>query len=241
MTQHISTLKLHQYRYGELDGEARDGVRVHLDACDTCRARLNVQESSRVEFELLAVPDAIKEAAGSGESGWRQWLRGRMPMLGVGLALAAASLFAVRLALPPNGAEQADPAPVAELVRTKGARPAIEVWIARGGAAVPVGEGDVLSTGTQVQLRYDARDAGWISLVGRDGSGELEIYGAIEANGREGLQEAPFSLVLDDAPGPIEFIAIHSERPLTDDALRAGVAGHGPVGVELHAVSFPKE
>lgn len=40
MSQHISTLKLHQLRYGELSGAELEAVRTHLAGCDHCAARL---------------------------------------------------------------------------------------------------------------------------------------------------------------------------------------------------------
>ena len=57
---HLSTLKLHALRYGELSGEEEAEARAHLDTCEKCASRLSAQENHRAAFELRPVPEAIR-------------------------------------------------------------------------------------------------------------------------------------------------------------------------------------
>ena len=63
------------------------------------------------------------------------------------------------------------------------------------------------------------------TLAGQDGTGAIEVYGTVETAGREGLVEAPFSLVLDGQPGPQAFFVLGHDEPLSEDAVRQHVEG----------------
>ena len=60
---HVSTLTLHQLRYGELSLDREREVRGHLDDCARCAGLLAQQEAQRHEFELLPVPESIRRAS----------------------------------------------------------------------------------------------------------------------------------------------------------------------------------
>ena len=57
MNQHISSLKLHRMRYGELSSEEVGAVRSHVDGCEQCTTRLQNQEHHRAAFEVEPVPE----------------------------------------------------------------------------------------------------------------------------------------------------------------------------------------
>ena len=221
MTAHLSTLTLHQLRFGELGGEPLQAARAHLQTCDRCSARLAVQQRERDSFVLQPVPEALREGSGR-RPAWARWLRELSPFLVA--AAAAAVLFTVvpvlRLATTPPEIEQA--------VRTKGALPAVEVWVDIGQGPRPIRPGERLQAGDRVQLKYDPRGAAYVALAGRDGAGLVEIYGTFPV-AEGGLVAAPFGLMLDATPGDQELFVLTSDRALTPtevkDALTRRVSG----------------
>lgn len=229
MNGHVSTLDLHRYRYGELDPAAVATVRDHVSACDVCRQRLRVQEATRAEFVARPVPAAIRAAARPARR--RAWwgLLVLLPVAAVGLAVLVAG----------PAATVAIVAPVVEDTRPKGEPPALEVWIETDGGARVLSAGDRVRVGDRLQLQFAPRGARWVALVGRDGTGDIEIYGIVEAKG-DALQAAPFSLVLDDAPGPQEFLAIGSDTRPTEHRLREIVRSNS-ARADTSSVRFEKE
>ncbi len=218
---HLSTLKLHQYRYGELDGDLCEEVRNHIATCERCAARLNVQERAREDFVLQPVPEAITSATPANNS---RWFRRLAPILVAAAAILFVSMF---WAAPDDG------------MRPKGDLPEIEVQIATDAGPRAIRDGDRLGEGDRVQLLYDPRGATLVTFVGRDGSGEIEVYKSITPRGT-GLQPAPFALTLDDAPGPQEFWVIASDRSLDGEEIADAIDG-GLNDVQVRSVILPKE
>jgi hypothetical protein len=228
---HLSTLHLHQLRYGELPAETAEAARAHLAGCARCAARLAIQERERSAFEVLPVPPRLRPAP---ERPRRWWAWG---LAGLGLAAAAAAALAI-----------ADPAPILSDPVASGVRPrggdtgAIELWLARAGGARPWREGERLRTGDQVQLVIDAQGARRVTVGGKDGNGLFEVYGTFEPQRANKPEAAPFSLTLDDAPGPIAFYAVLADRPLADDEVKAAaLRGVLPPGVAVVSITLPKE
>lgn len=230
MSPHISTLKLNQYRYGELDDTVSAEVRAHVDACDRCARRLQVQQAAREDFVLQPVPAALLDAAAPGPANNTRWFRMLAPAL-----IAAAALFLVMPAI-----RTAFEAPQTEdRIRLKGLLPELEVWVGTDAGPRPVRDGEVLQPGDRVQLLYNPRGAALVTLAGRDGAGVTEVYKTFAPDER-GLQPAPFALTLDDAAGPQEFWVITSEEPLSQqeilDRIEARVNDDS-----ARSVSVPKE
>lgn len=235
MSTHISTLKLHQLRYGELEGREKGLLRQHLDDCAHCRQRLQAMQADRAEFELRPMPAAIRDLDRPPRS-----LLSRLRVRWVGLGLALATAAALLMVFQPSTTVPgADPRAMPG-VRAKGETQPLEVWVEQDDSVVALGEGDSLWAGARIQLRFDPGDARWITLAGRDGSGALEIYGNLEATGADGLQSAPFSLVLDDTPGAQRFYAVMADRPIFDADVEAALGGREIEGVEVHELTFPK-
>jgi len=209
MSPHLSTLALHKLRYGELSDSERAHAAEHLQQCALCSERLAVQERDRTAFSMRQVPPALRRGAPVS----RPLLRSIWFPLGL-LAAAAIALLLVRpVDTVPSGTPQ---------TQFKGELPAIEVWVDLGQGPRLLRPGEALQAGDRVQLKVDATDAPFIALAGRDGRGLVEVYGSFPG-GTDGLQSAPFGLVLDDAPGPQELFVLTSERPLDDAAVKAAV------------------
>ncbi len=239
---HVSTLKLHQLRLGELPGDEAARCQAHLDGCALCQARLGHQAEVRRDFEAMPIPLAIARPR------WQRMALGVVPLLA-----AALVLFALSPGTPPRKAPVdetpvtetpvlvgpiAEPGPVAtpaapvavEVVaplapkksttRTKGASmPRLEAWVEAGQSERPVYPGESLGAGARVQLRYDALGKNFVTLAGRDSNGVVEVYATIAATAR-GLQSAPFALTLDDSKGEQAFFALLSDTRLDPESVK---------------------
>ena len=246
-SRHLSTLTLHQLRYGELSGEQLRETKRHLQQCDRCSARLRYQEQERAAFALQPIPPAILQIA-SGETarataretrptGWRRWLSELAPF-----ATAAAAAAAVLLIVPssdPIVGPAPDPATFDGAgVTTKGQLPDVEAWVDSGTGLRLLRSDDVLGAGSRVQLGYDPHGASYIALAGRDGSGAVEIY-TTDAPTGVGLVRAPFALTLDDAPGVQELFVVGGDVPLDARLVTAAVTTGVP-GIRVAKIAIDK-
>jgi hypothetical protein len=239
MSGHLSTLVLHQYRYGEIAGAEAVALRQHLDACPECAARLRAQEAERRAFELTPMPDALRGL--DAEPGWRRFLR--IGFVAPLLAAAVATLVVVPVIVGGLGDDPAADPVGGEVgtTRTKGVDLPLEVWTDGASGVRAVAEGEPLAAGQRVQLRYDPQGHEWSVLAGVDGTGAVEVFGQAEEDGATGGRHAPFSLVLDATAGPQTFVLLLSDRPLLEDELQRAVRGTEVDGVVRHAVSHRKE
>ncbi len=228
-----NTLLLHRYQYGELEGEELEYVRRAITEDPETRRRWQAIQAAEAEHAVAPLPPALAALRDPPPpSPWRRWLTWAMPMGGV-LAAAAAVLLVVGL---PGGSPEVQPTE-APYIGTKGSLPDLEVWVGSDAGPRPLRQGEAVGEGDAVQLAFDARGARFVTLAGRDGTGTLEIYRTLETGGQRGLITAPFSLVLDDAPGPQRFLVLGHDEPLSEEALRARLeAGEG----ELRTVTLQK-
>ncbi|MBX2803330.1 MAG: hypothetical protein KTR31_36960 [Myxococcales bacterium] len=153
MSTHLSTLTLHQLRYGDLDASAMQAAREHLQSCPRCAARIEVQRRERDAFVAQPIPEALRQPAPR-PSLWPalRW---------VGLALAAAAAVLVWVRMP------AAPTQAADRVAYKGTLPQLEVWTAAPGESVHLlGDDEVLGAGDRVSFKYDARGAAHVAFAG---------------------------------------------------------------------------
>lgn len=239
---HVSTLALHQLRYGELDADAAQQVRAHLGACDVCAGRLRAQERERAAFVLRPMPDAIRAQAFSSGSRPASSPRQERPsslrdLLGFAVAvLAAASLFVLVPALRGPDVEVAS---AQDTVRVRGELPLIEVWVDTGAGPRLLRDSEALGEGHRVQIAYDPQGASYVALAGRDGSGQIEVY-TTDAPTGVGLVRAPFALTLDDAPGVQELFVIGAGVPLDARSVRSAVTTGLP-GIHVARVAIRKQ
>lgn len=206
---HVSTLRLHQLRLGELEGDEEIRLRTHLADCDVCARRLDAQLETRHAFVRQPPPPFLAPSP----SLWDRLGLGRWFVLA--LPALAVAVVAVR-ALPGDDAAADLPA---EDVREKGGIPLLEAWIESGRSARPVYTGERVRPGTRVQLKFDPGRHRFVTLAGRDGEGTVEVYGTLPAQG-PGMKTAPFALTLDDTPGDQEFFAVLTDtRPAPEEVI----------------------
>ncbi|MCK6525229.1 zf-HC2 domain-containing protein [Myxococcota bacterium] len=217
MTKHPSTLTLHKLRYNELPPDQEDALRAHLRDCPACAERLGAQESHRAAFIAAPVPEALRAAPETSAPWWRRlwWV--------VPLAAAAVALLSV---VPTTTTTPADPAPPTE--RIKGAAVALEAWLDSPQGPRLLEDGAVVAEGDTIQLRFDPGPHHYVSLLGEDGAGAVQLFGTLRAEGGE-IQRAPFALRLDESPGPQLLYAIYTDQRLSDEALVTLVEERRPV------------
>lgn len=227
MTEHLSTLTLHQLRYGELSGGELAAAQSHLDVCGHCTARLEAQHKERAAFVMQPVPSALRRAARRRPSVWHR-LRWALPAL----AVAAVAVIAVTSAPPPG-----------DVIIEKGERLPLEVWVDVGDGPRLHRPDEALREGDRVQLKYRANGATHAAVAGRDASGQVEVYGSFETSGGAELTDIPFGLTLDGAPGRQELYVILADRPVHSGEVRAAVTGHpAPIeGLRVLRADLPKE
>lgn len=210
-TPHISTLRLHQLRLGELSPELTGDLREHLALCGVCSHRLDAQVDARLVIARQPVPAVLLPARS-----W--WERLRAPLAALAVLSTAVAMVSILPASPGSNPEQAP------TERVKGFVPELEAWVESGTSARPLYTGERVGGGTRVQLRYNPGKHRFVTLAGRDAAGTVELYGTLPAAG-PGLHSAPFSLTLDDSRGEQEFFAILTDiRPDPDvvlDVLKA--------------------
>lgn len=205
---HLSTLRLHQLRLGELEPAVARAAQDHVDGCSRCAARLRHQAQVRAEFVLRPLPDALRAPPRRGTTWWRLAL----PLL---LASAALGLLVLRGPASPEG------------IRMRGTLPEMEVWVATEEGPRQLRDEERLEAGDRVAIKYDARGASHVGFAGRDNTGQIEVYGIFEAG--DGLVAAPFGLELDNAPGDQELFVVTGDARLdvirVKEAIRGNVSG----------------
>jgi hypothetical protein len=229
-TRHLSTLRLHQLRYGELDGQALTEARAHLGACELCSGRLGVQERERNAFVVRPVPPVIQQLARPAS---RPWWRELSPLLGA-LMAATALFFAT-----PTVRDSLEPVPAPPGILKKGGLPMLEAWVDVGKGPRPLHDGEALGAGARVQLHYDPKGGSSVALAGRDHTGTIEVYTTNAPTGI-GLVQAPFALTLDDAPGTQELFVVSSPMPLDEMRVKAAITAGVP-GAHVGRLVIQKE
>lgn len=225
MSTHLSTLTLHQLRYGELDEAEEASARAHLATCELCRERLAAQYTERAAFEALPVPQAIRDASATPApaNNNRNWM--------VAMALVAIAAAVVLVAFPQpwqaGPAESVIGSPIASGVpgiRPKGAEDAIVVQAFKDTASGPVAieSGGQVRVGDRIQLKVRRPPAPWVTIAGVDGSGEAAVYGSWQPTADD-WEPAPFGLTMDDTPGKESLYAIFTDSEPNRAALRAAL------------------
>jgi hypothetical protein len=212
---HISTLKLHRLRYGELSHDEQATLRDHLAGCETCASRLSAQDNHRAAFELMPVPPAIAQATSS-PGLWARLTRG---WLIAPLLVAAAAL----LILSPE---------ILKTERIKGNH-GIEILVEDYGV---LEQGEAIRPGDRIQLRIPPGE--WVEVWVGDGESWLGSF-PVQPSAR--WQLVPFSLEVDEAPGPERLVVLLANHTISEDEARDALSGESPGGIELEMITLPKE
>lgn len=215
---HLSTLTLHQLRYGELDGPQARAAQAHLEGCEECRSRHQSQLAFRRAFEVKAPPLALPQARPSLWERAQAWLRwAPVPVL-----VAALALVAVRVAAP-----DADP----DATRLKGDGEVV-VLVEDHGVLDP---GEAIRPGDRIQLRIPA-GLGAEAWVG-DADG---LIGRFPLDPDQPTL-SPFALTVDGQAGDEELVVVLSREPLDRQAAQAAASGRRMSGVEVRRIALQKE
>lgn len=215
---HLSTLVLHQLRYGELEGEAARDAQAHLDDCDQCRGRHQSQLAFRRAFDVKAPPITLPVSAPSSWERAQRWLRWAV----VPALVAALALIAVRTGGPgvdPDGTRLKGVDDVVVLVEDLGVLDA----------------GEAIRPGDRLQIRVPAGP--WSEAWVGDADG---LIGRFELE-PDTQTLSPFALTVDGESGDEELVVVLSEDPLDRASAGAAMSGRRMPGVEVRRLYLPKE
>jgi hypothetical protein len=227
---HLSTLKLNQLRYGELDASAERTARTHLETCQVCTTRLQAQEANRAAFVLEPMPEALRSPEPANTRRWWAWVT---PVL----ALAALLLLVPRLLPEPE--VPVVPQEDQPTERAKGAGILLEAWVETTDGPLLLSENAVIAPGDIIQLKYDAQSFEYVSFGGVDGQGTAEVYGSYST--ADGIQTAPFALNIDRTPGEQRFYALFTDQQPGDGLVKDAIAAQkAPEGGILRAIQLRK-
>jgi hypothetical protein len=223
--RHPSARALHELHLGLATREVANQIAAHLPGCERCRADLQALEADHRRFDREIFPQS-RAAIAARATPWlgsgRRWT---WPALGL-LAAAAALMIFVRV----RGDD----------LRTKGAAPAMAVFVAQGDGAVAVEDGKSrLRAGDRIRFVLWPAGLRYAVIASVDGAGHTTVYFPLRGDRSATLEgtprlEVPGSIVLDDAPGPERIFAVLSSRPFATapviEALRQ-VASHGSAAI----------
>lgn len=237
-TEAPNTLLLHRYHNGELEGSLREQVRQAIETDAETKRRYQQLQANEAAFAVESLPPWLEQAAAPPL--WRRWLPVWAPLSGL-VAVAAAVMLV--LYLPAASTSTVPGVGLSDVLLEKGALPDIEVWVDGEAGPRPLrvfddGTVESLGEGAHVQLVFQAQGRRFVTLAGQDGTGEVEVYDTIEVNGRQGLIQAPFGLVLDDAPGPQVFYALGHDDDLDEVTIRRHIEDESG---DLRRVEVPKQ
>jgi hypothetical protein len=243
---------------GELAPSAEARLFRHLRGCATCQARYDQLATVKSLFDGSAVAHgrararlvaALAEKRAENDQPGRTDRRRRPRWLPALLALvpaAAILLWIARPAAPPSKADDevtmrgsADPSP-------SPATPTLIIYASR--KAGPAGHGPVrlvaelpgsgearVSLADYLQLGVRGlRAAAHVRVVGLDARGAVHDYlpdTVATPAARTSALGRSVDLSRDHAPGRVRVVAVFSEAPVADGAVRDAIAGRGGAGV----------
>ena len=239
---------------GDLAPSAEARLFKHLRRCGPCQARYDdlAKVKSLVDGAKVAharararLVDALGDGHGPQERPDRRRRRRWLPALFVLAPAAAIVLWIAKPAAPPNKSVDEvtmrggdDPAP-------SGPTPTLIIYASRktgpGGhgpvrlvAELP-GSGEAhISLADYLQLGvHGLRAAAHVRVVGIDDRGTLHDYlpDTVALPAGPSAVGRSVELARDHAPGRVKIIALFSDAPVDDGALRDAVAGRGRAGV----------
>lgn len=204
---HLTDLAIDRYLHGEL-GDAAD---EHLGGCEACRRR--VDEARAFDAAVVVLPPRGKRA--------RWW-----PAAVAGAVAAAA---AVVLAVGSGGS-----GPRGDGLRAKGGAFHVEVHAHDGARSRRLATGDAVRPGERLGFRVQARDAGYLLIVGHDARDHLYVCYPQDTRGAAARVEPAArpravdqAVRLDDVPGRESIHAVFCPRPFTLADV-APASGSGP-------------
>jgi hypothetical protein len=190
------------------DQHATDGDRARL-------AELRAEHeaflrSVDVDMEVKRIQQRALRATPEKRAWWR-WL---VPAS----ALAAAAAVVLVLMRRGDTPGQLDPD-----IQVKGDDISLVVHLATGDGSKRLASGDTVAPGDKIRFEVNAAKAGYIAIVGIDGSGALSIYHPGNGTGPIAFDPKarllPGAIALDATPGEEKFFALYSATPFAFDVV----------------------
>lgn len=210
----FTDLELERQLAGDLPAERA----FEQHATDADRARLAELRTEHEAFlggidvdnEVRRIQQRVARAAPAKRSWWR-WL---VPAT----ALAAAATLA--LVLLRRGDVPGTPD---DDIRVKGDEIALIVHVATDTGSRRLASGDEVVPGDKLRFEVNAAKAGYIAVVGIDGSGALTVYHPGNGTGPTAFDPhdrlMPGAIRLDATPGDERFFALYSPTPFAFDTV----------------------
>jgi len=226
-----SALRLDSWMAGELAPAEADALAAHVVGCAGCRTVVEELEQARTEPlpPLRAAEPAVTPRPARA---WRRWA-------GAGGALAAAAAAAGLFLLDP-------PAPAG--TRTKGAAPALAMYVRHGGDVRRAAPGEKVAAGDAVRFAVSLPEPAYVAVLSLDPAGHASVYfpeGERAAQVQAGTEVAlPLATRLDATMGEEQVFGLFCDRPLELAPVRALVdaaaAGAAPAGCQVTRWTFVK-
>jgi hypothetical protein len=210
----FTDLELERQLAGDLPADR--GFEQH--ATDADRARLAELRTEHAAFlggidvdnEVRRIEQRVARAAPAKHSWWR-WLVATT-------ALAAAAMLA--LVLLRRGDVPGTPE---DDIQVKGDEIALIVHAATNSGSRRLASGDEVVPGDKLRFEVNAAKAGYIAVVGIDGSGALTVYHPGNGTGPTAFDPhdrlLPGAIRLDATPGDERFFALYSPTPFAFDTV----------------------
>jgi hypothetical protein len=212
----------------ELAGDLPADRGFDQHATDSDRARLAELRADHeaflrtvdVDMEVKRIQQRVARAAPEKRVWWR-WL---VPAS----ALAAAAAVLLVLLRRGDSPTQRDPD-----IQVKGDDISLIVHLATGDGSKRLASGDLVAAGDKIRFEVNAAKAGYIAVVGIDGSGALSIYHPGNGTGPIAFDPQarllPGAIALDATPGEEKFYALYSPTPFAFDTVLTALEQNQPL------------
>lgn len=231
----LTDLELERHLAGDLP-QAR-----FAEATDVDRARLGeLRAQSEAFLRTVDVDMEVKrihQRALRMTPARRSWLQWLVP------AGALAAVVAVILVVFRRGD---DPSRPPDDLSVKGDEISLVVHLASGDTSTRLTSGDAVKAGDRIRFELGATKAGYVAIIGIDGSGTPSVYhpdrGTAPAAFDPANRLVPGAIELDATPGAERFFALYSERPFAFEVVLPALATSGtlPPGVSKAEVVLHK-
>lgn len=229
MSPHPTAFALDRYAETRDTAPADDPVRLHVDACESCRAEVDATLAAHRKFRVEVMPRTLPEVERR-TAPWRfLGFAALVPALG-----AAALVLLVRTSPTDTGAALDDGTLPAD-VRVKDSA-GLDVVLRRDGRITRAAPGTTFRAGDELRFVVHAAGRTHALLVGIDAKGTVSVYAPFDGTASLALPagpnaELPGSIQLDDTPGPERLFLLLSAAPLAVSDLRPSLdalAARGP-------------